>query len=139
MASFVYDNAKELIADGTIDLEGHVLRLALLSASHTPDKANHTQFSNVSANEIAGSGYTAGGEVVLSVAVSRSGAVVKVDAPDVEWAALAPDFRYVVLYDDTAVGDPLIALLDPAALQQPGGQDTKVVFHASGIFTLTDA
>jgi hypothetical protein len=139
MASFVYHSAKEYIANGAIDLDNDTLKVALLGSGHTPDQANDANYADVSADEISGSGYTAGGATLSGVTVTRSGATVKLDATDPEWTALAPDFRYAVLYDDTHASDTLIALLDPGALQSPSGQNARVVFDANGILTLTDA
>lgn len=138
MASFVYDSAKEHIAKGTIDLVNDVFRIILLAAAHTPDKAAHAVLTDVSGNEISGTGYTAGGAVVAATAVTRSTVTVKFDGTDPEFTALAPAFRYAVIYDDTHANNVLLALLDPGALQEPAGANTKIVFNAGGILTLTD-
>ena len=138
MASFVYDSAKESIADGTILLESHTFKVMLLDATHTPDQANHVNKSDIVSDEISGSGYTAGGAAIASTAVTRNGATVKFDGDDVTINSLIPDFRYAVVYDDTHTDDALVALLDPGSLQEPGGDSIKLVFDSNGIFTLTD-
>lgn len=143
MASFVYDSAKEHIAKGTIDLVNDVFRIILLAAAHTPDKAAHAVLTDVSGDEISGNGYTAGGMVVAGTVVTRSTATVKFDATDPEFEALAPDFRYAVIYrsydyNADEADDKLLALLDPGVLQEPAGANTKIVFNAGGIMTLTD-
>jgi hypothetical protein len=137
MASFIYDSAKESIADGSIDLKDHVFKVMLLSNSHTPNKSGNSVKADIVANEISGSGYTAGGATLAST-FSRNGAVVKFDAPDVVYNALVPDWRYAAIYDDTHASDALVALLDPLALQQPAGINIRLNFDSSGIVTLTD-
>ena len=137
MASFVYDSAKEYIADGSIDLKDHSFRVMLLHNTHTPAKDTHTVKADVVGNEVSGAGYTAGGSALTS-SFARSTVTVKFDADDVVLTGLAPDWRYAVIYDDTHANDALVALLDPGSLQQPAGTNIKLTFNASGIVTLTD-
>lgn len=137
MASLVYDNAKELILNGGIDLVNDTIKLMLLGSGYTPS-ASHSLKSEVSSYEISGSGYTAGGTALSNKAISRSGATAKFDADDVEFAELSPSFRYAVIYDDTHANGALIALLDPGALQEPNGANAQIVFDSDGILTLTD-
>lgn len=139
MASFVYHSAKEHIAKSAIDLDSHTFKMALLSSSHTPDQTNDTVLTDVSTEEVSGTGYTAGGYTLANVTVTRSGATVKFDADDIVVNALDPSFRYAVVYDDTHASDALLCLLDPGALQEPAGDAVKLAFNASGILTLTDA
>ena len=139
MASFVYHSAKEKIADGSILLDSHTFKIMLLDATHTSDQANHGVKADIVADEITGSGYTAGGETIVNTAVSRSGATVKFDGDDVQITGLSPDFRYAVVYDDDDASDALVCLLDPGSLQEPGGSTVNLAFNANGIFTLTDA
>lgn len=40
---------------------GHTIKMALLASGYTPNLATHVHFSDVSASEITGTGYTAGG------------------------------------------------------------------------------
>lgn len=138
MASFIYNNAKELILNGGIDLLNDTLKVMLLGSGYTPS-ASHSLKSDIVSHEISGAGYTAGGSPLANKAVSRSGATAKFDADDVEFEALEVSFRYAALYDDTHASDALIALLDPGALQDPDGANARIAFDSDGIFTLTDA
>lgn len=137
MASLIYDNAKELILNGGIDLVNDTIRVMLLGSGYTPS-ASHSAKSDVSSYEISGSGYTAGGAALANKTVSRSGATAKWDADDLTWTGLSPSFRYAVIYDDTHASDALIALIDPGALQEPAGANARIVFNANGILTLTN-
>jgi len=138
MASFVYHSGKEKIADGSVLLESHSLKVALLKTTHTPDQANHTVLSDVSGDECSGGGYTAGGFALGNPAVTRSVGTVKFDADDVQMALLSPNFRYAVIYD-TQASNALICLMDPGSEQTPAGNNVRLVWNASGIFTLVDA
>lgn len=137
MSDFVYDRAKLKILNGTI-LPSHTFKLMLLSAAHVADKANDEYLSDVSGDQIAGAGYTAGG-ATLTHSLTRTGAVVTFDAANVNYAALTPSFRYGVIYDDTATNDPLVCFLDFGATKIPNGASADIEFDANGIFALTDA
>jgi hypothetical protein len=50
-----------------------------------------------------------------------------------------PTFRYVVIYDDTVAGDPLVAWFDYGAggVTMANGDTFTLTFNASGLFTVT--
>lgn len=59
MASGVYNSFKRDILDGTIDLANDTIKVMLVNASYVPD-ADHDFVSDVSANELSGTGYIGG-------------------------------------------------------------------------------
>lgn len=137
MASFIYNSFKQYLGDGTVDMDGDTFKIALLSASHTPDPT-HTQYSNVSGNELAnGNGYTTGGQTLSNVAWSRTGGTVKFDATDPVWTAATFDARYAAIYDETTGNKYLVCLLDFGATKSVSSGTFTIVFHADGIFTQT--
>lgn len=137
MADFVYDKAKPRILSGEIDA-AHTFKMVLLDATHTPAKATHEFYSDISADEISGSGYTTGGIALENVTITRNTVTAKFDADDVTMEEVAPDFRYAAIYDDSHASNALVCLLDPGALVSPQGYMVVVQFHANGIMTLTD-
>lgn len=141
MADFVYDKAKPRLIGGLSDAaivpNTDTFKFALLKPSHTPGKSTHEFYSDVSADEISGSGYTAGGETLVST-LSRIGATVKFDADDVSYPTLSPEFRYAVVYDNTHASKALVGLLDFLTTQIPNGAPVDIAFNANGIFTFTD-
>jgi len=47
-------------------------------------------------------------------------------------------FRYVVIYDDTVTGDPLVAWFDyGSSITMANGDTFTLTFNASGLFTVT--
>lgn len=85
------------------DLVGAVVKAALVSSSYTPDVATtgNSLWSEVSANEVSGNGWTAGGETLASlVATAISGGYKFSSASPSKTASggSIPAFRYVVLY-----------------------------------------
>jgi len=106
-----FDDFKERIADDTHDLDGtDTIKVALTNVAPV---ATNTQLSNIT--EIAaGNGYTAGGNVTTAV-LSETGGVGKITLSDVTFTASGgamADFRYAVVYNDTATNDELIGWVD---------------------------
>ena len=67
MSSAIYANALPQAFEGNLRLDGsHTLNMALLTAGYTPDLVGHVHYSDVSASETAGSGYTTGGAALVS-------------------------------------------------------------------------
>jgi hypothetical protein len=137
MASFVYNSFKQYLGDGTIDMDGDTFKIILLGSGYTPDTA-HSQYSNISGNELAnGNGYTTGGQTLSNVVWSRTAGTVKFDATDPVWTAATFDARYAAIYDDTVLNDLLVCLIDFGALKSVSSGTFTIVFHADGIFTLS--
>lgn len=62
----------------------------------------------------AGNGYTAGG-AATTLTVSETGGIATVNGTQVEFQAaggVMADFRYFVVYNDTAAGKPLVCWFD---------------------------
>lgn len=135
-----YNHLMLCLLNGAMVLASDTLKLMLVSSAYTPD-AEHTQIADVSAHEITGTNYTAGGQALTGVAASRSGASAKLDAADLTFAALTATFRYGVLYADVTRGGltgPLVGyfVLDSADVVV-SGVDYPVVWDAAGIIPLT--
>lgn len=133
----LYDSVAELIADGTIDLDTHAFKMALLDSGYTPSQA-HDEWADVSGDELAnGSGYTTGGETLTGITWGQTSGVATFDSDPVVWNASGGPIaaRYAVIYDDTASGDKLLGymLLDtaPADVTATDGNSLTVGPHAS--------
>ena len=136
-----YYSLKEKLMDGDIDFDGHTFKVALFTSSYTPAAATDALLADIVANEVAGTGYTAGGATLTSVTTTLAAGVVTVDADDVSWAAASITAKYAVIYDDTVTGDPLVAYFD---LNTGAGSGVtisagtlEIRWNASGILTLT--
>ena len=84
------------------------LKMALYTAEANigPDTAAYT-----TANEVAGTGYSAGGNVLTGVTVSQSGRVAYVDFDDVVWNPAAFTARGALIYN-ADLGNLAVAVLD---------------------------
>lgn len=130
----VYGSFIQKLGNKVIDLVNDTFKMILLTSSYTPDTSNHDELADVVANEA--SNYT---RPTLTVSWTRSGTTVTFDASDVTITASGGDcvFRYLVIYDDTPTGDPLVCyqLLDntPANVTILNGNSLLLQFHANGI------
>ena len=139
----LYESAKEFIADGTIDLDSHSFKVALFLSTSNCNTLSHVELGDLTNQHANANGYTTGGVALGSVTWNRSGGTVTFDAADVVWTAAGGEItaRFAVIYDDTAAGDPLLAvcLLDvtPADVSASDTNTLTLQINVSGIFTLS--
>jgi len=137
-------NMTDPVVSGGIDLDTDTIVAVLLGAGYTPGRTTHSLWSDVSAQEVTGSGYTAGGVALANSAVTHSAGTGKWDADDVSWTTATITAKYVALVrragGSLVNGDLLIAYLD---LDTAGGTVSStaatfaVNFNAAGIMTIT--
>jgi len=135
MASGLYERVKANLMNKEVDLEADTIKVALLDDNHS-FTATHNTWSDVSANEISGTGYTAGGEELSNKTVTQ-GATTKWDADDVIWSNASFTAYHAVIYDDTLTGDDLIASIDFGEAKQVSNSTFKIAWDAAGIITLS--
>lgn len=70
----IYANAFDQAFQGNIKWPSDTLKMLLLSSSYTPNLTSHIHYSDVSADEITGTGYTAGGAALSTVTHVVTGA-----------------------------------------------------------------
>ena len=89
---------------------GNTFKLALYtnSASFTATTTAYT-----SSNEVPNSGsYAAGGGALVNVTPTTSGTTALTDFDDISFTAATISARGALIYNDTAGGDPTVAVLD---------------------------
>lgn len=89
-------------------------KVALLTSSYSPNYTTDTSYANVSANEVTGGGYTAGGVALTSVTWTGTGNTATLGAAAASWTGLAVTCRYAAVYKSTGTASTskLIGLLD---------------------------
>lgn len=137
MASGIYSRFKANLLNKECDMEADVVKVMLLDDSHAFNAA-HNVIGDVSANEIAGAGYTAGGGTLAGKAVTQ-GATTKWDATDIQWAAATFSAWHAVMYDDTHATDDLIGSIDFGGQKTVAAGIFKIQWHVNGIITLATA
>jgi len=139
MAWVIYDNFKLGQENGAaIDLDTDALTIALLTSAYTPAAATDTLWSGISANQVSGTGYTAGGETVTGASVALLTGTVTFDIADQTWSQNAGGFsnaRYVVI-KRTSDGR-LVAYHDLGSDRGNVAGDFTVQMSTSGVFTKT--
>jgi len=134
MASGIYDRFKANLMNKEVDLEADTIKVALLDNSHG-FTTTHNQWSEVSANEISGTGYTAGGAELANAAVTQ-GATTKWDGDDTAWTSASFTAYHAVIYDDTLTNDDLICSIDFSEAKTVSSGTFTIQWNAAGIITL---
>ena len=143
----LYDKFREHSFDGgAVNFEtpgGNGIKAALVTAAYTVDQNLHDFFDDVSANEVSGTGYTAGGNVMANGAVTISGAgLVTVDLDDpAVWTQDAGGFtnaRRVIVYRDSTVAatSEVIAFSNDFGADKGNVDgDFSATVNAAGLYT----
>jgi hypothetical protein len=115
VASLIYNSALDDAARGAIDFDTDTFWVMLTTSAYTENKDSHTKRSDVT-NEVAGTGYSAGGQVV-TVTVNKDLANDRIDITlgGASWASSSITARKAVYYKrrgGAASADELVAVND---------------------------
>lgn len=143
MASGVYNHFKANVMGAVHNLAsgGHTIKCALLDNSHV-FTAENDAWADVSANEIAGTGYSAGGATLAnqSVSIDDTDDEGVFDADDVSWTSASFSAYHAVIYNDTPTtptADPLICSIDFGGVQTVTSGTFTIQWDAEGIINIT--
>ncbi len=129
MASLIYNRALELWARGNIDFDTDTFKVMLTTSAYAENKDTH-DFRDDVTNEVAGTGYTAGGNVAtVTVTLDTVNDRLDISLGGTTWPASTITARKAVYYKSrggAATADELVAVND-------FGAD---VISSSGTFTL---
>lgn len=139
----IYDTFREYRLDPANGAISGTLKVALVTSVYTPDQNLHDFWNDVSANEVSGTGYTAGGNAAASPTLTLDGSGnIDFDASDpATWSENAAGFsnaRRAILYYDTGVSTTsrLVAYSDDFGADRGNANgDFTISFHANGVFT----
>jgi len=99
-AGNLYINAPDQAWSGNITWASDTIKCALLTASYTPNLGTHIHWSDISANEVSGTGYTAGGATLAS----KTHTVTVANSWGTTWAASTPFSAGTVIRPATGNG-----------------------------------
>jgi hypothetical protein len=144
MPSKLYGNFLAKALNKEVDFDSDTIKVALLTSSYTPNQDTHDYFDDVSAYEVTGTGYSAGGQTLGSKTVTYDSAnnVIVLDAADVTWSSSTITARYAVVYDDsgaTAASKALIGYVDFSSDQSSTNGNFTITWDATGIVRITVA
>jgi hypothetical protein len=144
MPSKLYGQFLAKALNKEVDWDSDTIKVALLSSSYTPNQDTHDYFDDVSAYEVSGTGYTAGGQTLGSKTVTYDAAtnVIILDAADTTWTSSTITARYAVVYDDSgasAGAKALIGYVDFSSDQSSTSGNFTITWDATGIVRITVA
>jgi hypothetical protein len=144
MASKLYGQFLSQALNKEIDWDTDTIKVALLTNSYTPDQDAHNYYDDVVANEVTGTGYTAGGNTLANKTNTyNSGTnVIVLDADDTTWSSSTITARYAVVYDATPATNatkPLIGYVDFGSDQSSSSGNFTITWDATGIVRITVA
>ena len=123
------------LLNGVHNLPSDTDKVALLTSAYTPDFANHASYADVVANEVSGTGYTAGGNTLTGKSVSYASGTASVAAAQSTWSALTATCRYAVIYKSTGTNSTskLIGLVDFGADRTYAGDPLELSFPGGAV------
>lgn len=144
MASKIYGSFFGKALNKEIDWDSDTIKVGLVGSGYTPNQDTHDYWDDVVANEVTGTGYTAGGAALASKTITYDGSsnVTVLDAADVTWASSTITARYAVIYDDAGATNSQKALLgyvDFGSDQSSTSGNFTITWDSTGIFRLTVA
>lgn len=121
-----------------LDLETH--KVAMFTNSITPNFSTDTAYgvSPYNANEVSGTGYSAGGAALTGTAVSESPTgTLMWDGSDVSWTtSTITNARCALVYADALAGNNAIVLVNFGADYSTTAGTFTIQWASGGIFTI---
>jgi len=141
LSATVYNWAKSDFLKGNIDLDTSA-KCALLTTAYTPDIDSHRYWSDVSAYEVAGTGYTAGGATLTNVSttVDTANDRAYIDADDTSWSnATLSNLRYAVIYYPTGdpATSPLVGYINFGSTKSLTDGTFTIAWDSGGVIRIT--
>lgn len=98
MPSLVFNRAVELWARGSIDFDTDTFRRMLTTSAYVENKDTH-DFRDDVTNEVTGTGYTAGGQIVVpTLTLDLTNDRLDITFPSSTWASSTITARKAVVY-----------------------------------------
>jgi hypothetical protein len=136
-ASFPKAAIGNLDSGVTINYITSTVKCGLLTSGYTPSQTSHMHYSDVSANEATGTGYTAGGQNLASKACTITSLTTYFTAANVTWASSTITAAYAFTYNSTGTSSTsaLIGLYDFGGSQSSVSNNFTVAWNASGLWS----
>jgi len=125
--NYVCTSFKEEILEGVHDFTSHTFKLALYTSNATID-ATTTAYST--ANEVSGTGYSAGGATLTATNPTTSGTTAFVDFSDVSFSNSTITARGCLIYNSSA-SNKAVAVFDFGGDQASSSSTFTIQFPAA--------
>lgn len=144
MASKAYGQFIGKALNKEIDWDSDDIKVMLVSSAYSPNQDTHDYLDDVVANEVSGTGYTAGGVSLTGKTNTYDAATntIVLDAADVTWPNSTVTARYAVLYNNSGASNatkPLIAYVDFVSDQSSTAGNFTITWDPAGIVRATTA
>jgi hypothetical protein len=126
--NYLCTSFKSELLQAVHNFASHTFKMALFTNSATLD-ATTTAYST--ANEVSGTGYSAGGATVTSITINTSGTTAFIDFADVSFANSTITARGALLYNSSA-SDKAIAVFDFGADQASSSSTFTITIPTAG-------
>lgn len=122
---------------GALTLEAEDNKVAMITDLATPAFDTHDFWADLSANEVSGTGYTAGGNALTTTEITASPAgTLMFDAADASWTtSTITSAMAAVVYCD-ADNDELVVLSDFVTAASTTAGTFAILWASGGIFTI---
>ena len=121
-----------------LDLETH--KVAMFTDSVTPNFSTDTAYGSApyNANEVSGTGYTAGGTALTTTALSESPTgTIKWDADDTSWStSTITNAKFALIYADALAGNNVIVGINFGSNFSTTAGTFTIQWASGGILTL---
>lgn len=132
-----YDKALEdAFNNSPVFWTSDTIKVALLTSSYTPAQGTDHVWSDISANEVVGAGYTTGGATLGSKTEGLAAHVLKLTGANTSWASATITARYAAIYD-TTVSNKLLGYVNFGADVVSTNGTFQITWDAAGILTIT--
>lgn len=116
------------------------VKMAMITDAATPNFDTMDFWNDLEGNEVSGTGYTAGGNVLTSTELTLSGGVLTYDAADPSWptSTIANAMGGVFYFDrgGATTADELVGLLDFVTAASSSGGIFTIQIAAGGLYTV---
>lgn len=122
-----------------VDLSLTTNKWAMFTNSITPNFTTDTAYAVApyNANEVSGTGYSAGGTAVASPTLTGSSGIMTYDQADTSWSSSTiTNARCALLYADALAGNNAVCLVDFGADYSTSNGTFQITWNASGVFTI---
>lgn len=131
MPSFFYDDAREALEAGTLDLLAVPLRCMLVTDAHQHEP--HLATADDVLDEVRGVGYAAGGRALAGCDFADG----RFTADDCVWPAASFAASGAVLYGWGEEADRLLAFFDFGTTVNPAGGPFRLAWDGRTVFTFS--
>lgn len=137
MASGIYNKQKYDWMAKAVSMTADTLKVILLTNAHSFVAANNL-YSDISANEISGTGYTTGGVTLTTPTLTQDDTnnLAYFDADDVSWLTATFTARYAAIYN-SSVSNHLSACFDFGSDKSVSAGTFTVQWAGTGIMKVS--